>query len=140
VLFEEEVIIVADHLSRYEGASVLTARFFGDNSDGGIVSSVLAAGFRLSRPGAVLHARVACDSAFSIVAGTPFVPEKTARKHPFIDIVTAPSDDVLLVAAMAVANREDRLSPVAIKPSGQGFAVTAGSREVRIGRDGLTVV
>ncbi len=139
VLFSERVVVVADRMSKYEGPSTLTARFFGDNMDGLCKQAVTATGFTCSRPGAVLSAVVEADAPFTVVEGTPFVPTETAQKHPFLDVVTGAAENVLVVTAMALGEEMGSLTAVTIEAAQGGFAVGAGQHTVRVSESGVEV-
>jgi hypothetical protein len=140
VLFEEEVIVVVDRVTKYERPSTLTARFFGDNGDGRYNRELRTDGFVVERPGAMLNAHIWASVDFEVIDGKPFVPNETARLHPFIDVVTDASMETMLVTAMSVGGRESAPSPTEIRQSGDAILVDAGSQTVRISPDSVAVL
>ncbi|NND70294.1 MAG: hypothetical protein HKN43_01815 [Rhodothermales bacterium] len=139
VLFDAHVVLVVDYVSRYKGSATVTARFFGDNSDGQYSQIVEDNGFTRIRPGVVMKASAYSNASFSVVSGVPFVPEPTASLHPFVDVVTEASGDVLLVTVQSIATEEAQPATVQLLQTETGFDTEIGDQQIRIGREGITI-
>ena len=139
VLFEPQVIVVVDSVSKYVQPSRLTARFFGFNEDGNYGVTIGDGRFIVRRPNAVMRAEVLSELGHRIVRGEPFVPEETAKLHPFVDVVTDPAEDILLVTVLSVGTSESTLPTIDTSFSNGSHTIRVGGQTVVASRGGLRV-
>ena len=132
VLYDLPAVIVVDHITKWQAASTVQARFFGYNWDDQLGLSTDAGGFMIRRPGSVLNARVFSATPVSCQTGEMAILGDRASIHPFVDVTSAPTRDLTLVTVMALAEDASDLPTIAGGVDGEGFAFTVGGKSVRV--------
>jgi hypothetical protein len=139
VLYHLPAVVVVDRVAKWTRPSTVAARYFGYDWDGKLEQSASGNRFLVKRPGAVMRGLVFSATPTATHADRLDIPEEIARRHPYVDVMSAPSRDLTMVTVLGLAPTEDALPQVSAQHAGHDFELNVGGTPVRYADGQLTV-
>jgi hypothetical protein len=134
VLFEIPAVVLVDRVLKWQSPSRVQARFFGYNWDGKIQHDLLADGFFLRRPGALMRATVFSRQPTRVRSGLLPIPDERAARHPFVEVSTvSPEVASTIVTVLAISRQGAPVPEATVESSGEIIIANlqAGDRTAR---------